>query len=583
MKNTKRIAAMIAALAMAAMAVPGAMLSTNAAPPPDSTTGTQVTVPNVDVLTKAGEGTQTNTINITNPDGAIHTYVAHQIFKGDFGEGTLNNIVWGDGVNETAILDALHNASATEGHALFGLFPATIDTAKEVAEVLGSKTGEAPNETAVFANDSDKAQAFAAIVGENLTETTSGSVNGDVISGLADGYYLIMDTADPLNPDGDGDSRPDNDNSGARTRFIVKVAGGGDQSITADAKHAAPTVDKQVQDEVADKDPDADDDGWGETADHAINEVFQFKLTATLPPDSNFAAYDSYMLVFNDSWNPGVTYKGNPTVAVNGTEIAAYDLVLDTENRKLTITIDDLKPYDADLTDGAVVTVTYDACLNENAAVETVNQDAVPVGYENVNKVKLQYSNNPNAGGEGNLGETPEDYVWVFTYEVDNTKVDENNAPLPGAGFTLYADPAKTIAIKLKDNGDGTYTVADQNATTGTITEMMSQTGTGKFNIKGLDAGTYYLSETTVPAGYNKYDDIITIAIGATHQENEGAITASLDLTIDPEENTIKNEKGSALPSTGGLGTTLFVVGGGLTAMAAGIYLISKKRTQNVQ
>lgn len=536
-----------------------------------------------------------NIITVTNKDKATHTYAAYQIFKGNFTGETLNDITWGDGVNGDAILDALHAASNTEGDALYGLFPAdTVTSARGVAEVLGSKTtGDSP--TAVFADDSEKTQAFAAIVGDNLLEEqTSGEVNGDKISALPDGYYLIMDTTAPVNPDANNDSLGDNPNSGAKTRFIVKVAGGTNQPINVDAKHSAPTVDKQVQDEAADKDLNADADGWGETADHAINESFQFKLTATLEADANYGAYKTYKIQFNDTLSDGVTYEDIVSVKVNGTTINSYNkdpngyqltkpTVPATElgGGTLTITIDDIKKFDADLTDGATIEVIYSAHLNAKAAVESKSKDSVKADYINVNKVNLDYSNNPNAGGAGETGTTPDDYVWVFTYEVDNIKVDEKGNPLLDAGFKLYdANDAEISLIYDADLGAYRPTASDETAE-----EMKSGHGeaagsvTGKFNIVGLDAGAYTLKETTVPDGYNKCEDI-QITISATHEENEDTITAALNLGNSKMDNKIENKKGSTLPSTGGIGTLMFVLCGGVAAGIAGVYLVSKKKTR---
>ena len=576
MKKARRIAAMIAAMAMAAtMAVPAMSFSAGAA-------------------TAEENG---NSITVTNKDKATHTYAAYQIFKGNFTGETLNDITWGDGVDGDAILAALHDASGAEGNALYGLFPAeTVTSARGVAEVLGSKTtGDSP--TAVFADDSEKTQAFAAIVGANLEAQTSGVVNENTISALPDGYYLIMDTAAPVNPDANNDSLGDNPNSGAKTRFIVKVAGGANQPINVDAKHSAPTVDKQVQDEAADRDPNADTDGWGETADHAINESFQFKLTATLEADANYGAYKTYKIQFNDTLSDGVTYEDIVSVKVNGTTIDLYNADSNPNGYKLTeptvpatelgggnltITIDDIKKFDADLTDDATtIEVIYSAHLNANAAVEKASQDSVLADYNNVNKVNLEYSNNPNAGGEGEMGTTPDDYVWVFTYEVDNIKVDEKGDPLPNAGSKLYNASNAEISL-IYDADLGAYR---PTASGETAEEMKSGHGeaagseTGKFNIVGLDAGAYTLKETTVPDGYNKCEDI-QITISATHKENEDTITAALNLNSTNIDNEIENKKGSTLPSTGGIGTLMFVLCGGVAAGIAGVYLVSKKKTR---
>jgi fimbrial isopeptide formation D2 family protein/LPXTG-motif cell wall-anchored protein len=578
MKKTRRFAAMVAAMALAAtMAAPAMSFTASAA------TG------------------GANSIAVSDSDGATHTYKAYQIFAATYNTGgVLTGIDWGDGVNSTNLLNAIISANANN-NSLKGLFDGitTASSADDVAKCLGAtKTEPDPNDATqtidvkVFGDkDSDAAQAFAELVGANLATASE-------LTGLPDGYYLVQDSAAP----GNGVN-----NSGAKTRYIIDVVGGGTVNVTA--KHAAPTVDKQVQDETADAE-DGATDGWGETADHAINEKFDFKLTATLAKDANYAAYDTYRLLFTDTLNAGVTYDAIKSVKVNGKDVSAYNATTAKSGYLVTapaapgggvlkISIGDIKAW-LDGTDWAdkddvEVEVIYTAHLNENATVENSDLASAATSYDNVNKVKLNYSNNPNVEGSGDssdtpgggenkeeFGETPEDYVWVFTYEVDNTKYKDAVADankLGGAKFQLK--DSSNAVIKFIDNGDGTYTVADQTAATGgaVVDTMESAATTGIFNIKGLDAGTYTLTETEAPAGYEKVT--IDIIIDAEHQENTGGATAKLDLTDSSTmNNDIIDKPGSSLPSTGGMGTKLFVLGGGVTAAMAGIYLVSKKRTR---
>ena len=521
---------MIAAMAMAAtMAVPAMSFSAGA------------------------EGAK---VSITGLSESVErTFEVYQVFTGTYNsdEGTFSEMKWGSGVTSydgTAVAaDTLVADSVLENLG---------DDARAIVEKLALSTVKKEVKS----------------TGDSLT-----------IDGLADGYYVIKDVT---NMDGKDD---------ANSAWIVQVAAAGKTTEIA-VKKQTPSVDKQVQDEAADKDLNADADGWGESADHAINETFQFKLTATIPADDNYAAYDSYKLVFNDTMSEGVTFEDIESVTITSATltdekaIALGDDDYDsnategTANLTWSLTIEDVKALvnadEADIfgKEDITVEVIYNAHLNENAKISTASGNNLDV---NNNKVQLQYSNNPdNTGtGENDLGETPEDYVWVFTYGVENTKykisADEGNE-LEGAGFTLYADSAKTTAIKLIDNGDGTYTVADQNATSGTITEMTSNAA-GIFNIKGLDAGTYYLSETSVPATYNAADDI-TITIGATHVENTEGTAANLTLTKTNGKNDIVDTKNSTLPSTGGIGTLMFVLCGGVAAGIAGVYLVSKKKTR---
>jgi LPXTG-motif cell wall-anchored protein len=196
---------------------------------------------------------------------------------------------------------------------------------------------------------------------------------------------------------------------------------------------------------------------------------------------------------------------------------------------------------------------------------------------ENKNTVYLQYSNNPN-GDTTDLGKTAEDHVWVFTYQVQNTKTDENNAPLAGAGFRLYTDEACTSEYPLIfDNTLDAYRpVKGEEA----AAEMFSAAETGKFNIVGLDAGIYYLKETTVPGGYNNCENV-QIVISATHAEAADGASATTAISEESSKGTVNiiiNKSGMALPETGGIGTTVLYIVGGILVLGAVVLLVTKKR-----
>ena len=226
------------------------------------------------------------------------------------------------------------------------------------------------------------------------------------------------------------------------------------------------------------------------------------------------------------------------------------------------------------MNNGATITVTYTAHLNDNATVSSTSDST-----GNKNSVRLQYSNNPrNSAYWGFTPESaPESEVYVYTYQLNNTKraESETGAPLPGAGFRLYSDIAcnEEQEIKLKQNEDGTY--SRDFSTEGKGVEMKSADD-GTFNVKGLDAGTYYLKETTTPTGYNTCPEI-TVTIKANHTKDR------VDLEDSKLSTTIINNKagGITLPSTGGIGTTLFYVVGGGLMVAAIVLLVTKKRMEN--
>lgn len=223
-----------------------------------------------------------------------------------------------------------------------------------------------------------------------------------------------------------------------------------------------------------------------------------------------------------------------------------------------------------DLNDGATITVTYTAHLNDKAYVNTRSGST-----ENKNSVQLQYSNNPRPGEY--WGTTPKSEVYVYTYQLNNTKYHDDDTTgneLAGAGFRLYSnkDCTEEQEIKLKKNTtDGTYS---PYFGTDAGDEMFSDEH-GQFNVKGLDAGTYYLKETNPPKDYSACANK-EIVISATHDGNHVSLSGNLSTTI-----INKKDGGITLPSTGGIGTTLFYVVGGGLMVAAIVLLVTKKRMEN--
>ena len=473
-----------------------------------------------------------------------HTYKAYQILTGTQAEseGALGDVAWGSGINAEAFLAALK----AENSPVKETFKDATN-AQTFAEAMATLT-----------TNSDGAKAVAEIADAN--KAGEGIALDEGKNTLEDGYYLIVDVTDITGHD-------------SKNASLLEVT----RDITIADKSAKPTVDKQVHDEPEDAENGAND-GWGETADHNMNETFQFKLTATLPADQDFEAYETYKVVFNDTMSDSVTFDGIVSVKVNDTVLAAdaytCTATVGQEGGSWTLTINDIMQYDNNLTDGAVIEVIYNAHLNEKAVIG--NKD------DNKNTVYLEYSNNPNVGGEGELGKTTDDTVWVFTYEMPNTKVGKTGdaeAPLKDAGFRLYADEACTTEIALiYDESLKAYRPVKDGETG---VEMKSD-AEGLFNIKGLDVGTYYLKETTTPAGYNTCP-VVKVVITATHAENADGTTATTTITmtqdgVDTDVNKIVNKAGTILPETGGIGTTLFYVIGGLLVAGAVVLLVTKKR-----
>ena len=565
MKNTKRFFAMAAALTLAACAAAPMTMNVSAA---------------------ATE----NTVSFTGEvkDGVTHNYSAYKIFSGTVDGDNLTNISFAKTDGFDAFLAAL-KADATIGDKF-----TTAGTVAEVANVLSG-----------FSDKSADAKAFADFVATHATLLAAPVTGQGSLTLDSDGYYVIIETG------------ATGGNDYAKTSYILKQYDASEGAEIA-VKSAAPTVDKQVYDND-DKAATGDNNGWGESADHAINETFQMKLIATIPADEDFAAYKAYKVAFHDKYNKGITFENIASVTVAGETVNAgeantdYQLASNTTNRTLDITINNIVPAITAAskklgTDEITVEVIYNVHLNEDAATVNASASDLSTSYDNVNGVYLEYSNNPNWNGSGtatpgedtpgddeSTGKTPKDYVWVFTYESNNNKVDDANKPLTGAKFQIKNGDT---VIKLVDKGNGEYVVADQSLEVSTsegaspkIVDTMVSTGTdAKFNIKGLDAGTYTLAETAAPQGYKVAADTV-FHISATHSEGKtenNVDTELADVTLATGEgnslnHTIVDSSSSKLPSTGGMGTTLFVLGGGCMAGLAGIYLISKKRAKDAE
>ena len=502
-----------------------------------------------------------------NSEGDVdshHTYSAFQIFKGDV-EGNnikdfkISNVDWGSNIinNSDDFLNKLREADH------IGPLFTNAKSAQEVLAVISQ-----------WHDSDDDSIAFARFVchylysnDANPTYVVRAGSNALTIPEAKAGYYLFVDTTDF--------SKDDSYHS--YNSFLLMVTKG-NWNVPITPKAEKPTVEKKVYDN-----PDGTSTGgFGSSADHAINEKFQFQLTATLPDSTNRAYdyYDKYSVIFHDTLSEGITYDGPYSVVIKSNDIT-YTITdpskytintdkLDSQNY-FEVEIPDVKTCVAglDLNKGATITVTYTAHLNEKASVNTAGG-----GTSNINKVYLTYSNNPQ--DESSIGKTPESTpVYVYTYQLSNTKRQNtvDGPALAGAGFKLYSDAECNNEVGLYQEGEFYYPIKD--ATGKKAVEMISGEN-GQFNVKGLDAGTYYLKETTPPSGYSACANK-EIVISATHNGNH------VELDSSKLSTTIINKKdgGITLPSTGGIGTTIFYVVGGGLMVAAIVLLVTKKRMEN--
>ena len=487
-----------------------------------------------------------------------HGYSAFQIFKGVISKDnpTLSGVDWGQNITEPDIFLTNLKNDPTIGEKF-----ETAATAQEVLAVISQ-----------WSNSDDNSIAFARVVCSYLYPNADAKpepVITDHTGGInipKSGYYLIVDTT-YFNP---------GDYYHAYNSFFLLNVPQVPYVVPINRKVVKPTVEK----EVYDNQDGANEAGFGSSADHAINEEFQFKLTATLPanPDRAYDYYDEYMVTFCDTLSAGITFDRWDTVVINNggadIPIPAENYYSDASNQDLTLSIEDVKTCapGLNLNNGATITVTYTAHLNEKAYVNTAGGAS---NTENKNSVYLIYSNNPRSSAF--FDRTPESAVCVYTYQLNNTKYHDDDTQgneLEGAGFKLYSDADCKNEVELYQDGEFYYPI--KNATGKEAVEMKSAAN-GQFNVKGLDAGTYYLKETTPPKDYNACADK-KIVISATHTEYNVILSGESNLN-----NKIINKKagGITLPSTGGIGTTIFYVVGGGLMVAAIVLLVTKKRMEN--
>lgn len=513
----------------------------------------------------------TYTITINGITGA-HTYEAYQVFRGDLSTKTegsatetiLSNIEWGNGVDGAAILAELKTSNAFVGSNPFAAD--TVNSAEAVADVLTE-----------FADDDANIRAFAAIAEKHL-KNASGTAKVESgttakIGGLSAGYYLIKDSDGTQTGTGS-----------AYTRFILKVVSDVDVKPKADT----PEVEKKVQDT---NDTDGTTTGWQDSADYDIGDKVPFQLTATLP--ENYGDYTLYKIEFQDTLSAGLTYNADAAVyVVNGNErvpVTGQFTITPTATQvggTLTITCDDLTTITG-VTASSKIVVEYTATLNDSAVIGSTG---------NPNTVKLIYSNDPNHDGSGTppTGETPEDKVIVFTYQTIVNKTDQNENPLTGAEFTLEKK-YNALPEGVNPETDADWTAdKDEN---GTVTAYWKKIGVVKntegttFTFSGLDDGDYRLHESKTPDGYNTIEDQY-FTITATHETtaedpkltdlNGNVTTGTIEFTKVVSDGSLTtsvvNKSGSTLPSTGGIGTTMFYLIGGILVVGAGVVLVTRKR-----
>lgn len=552
MKHAKRIASVLLVLVMAlALMVPALAANTNS---------------------------HTITIDYEKPG---HTYTAYQIFEGDIANGKLTNIEWGSGVDGAAVLMALNALAPYKD----------CKDAKDVADVLAG-----------FADKSGELDAFAEVVGAHLATPSGSSTETKspyTINVTGDGYYLVKDTGTIAEGD-------------AATKYVLEVV----KDVTVEAKADAPGLDKKI-------DPDYDTDGDEvEYNNAAVGDEVPFKLTSRVP---DMDGYAKYFFIVNDTMSKGLAFNNDVAITIGTTELVKgtdYTVTTGESGADTTIEIVFKNFIQWKGQAGAPIVITYSATVTDEAEIGTAG---------NPNKAVLTYSNNPNITDNGSqdnpdkptqpTGKTPERKTITYVTGVELLKVNQQKETLAGAEFEITGTKLNKVIVTGQkyvedENGtfyllnDGTYTdqapngngehdaaYADTSTTymlktvTETVTkaEVVKITATtdsnGILKFAGLSEGEYVITEIKAPSGYNILETPINVKITWVSpvapsencqwevESNGAAVVENGIIKL-----TVENRSGATLPSTGGMGTTLFYVLGSILVLGAVILLVTKKR-----
>ena len=498
-------------------------------------------------------------INITGAKG--HTYTAYQVFSGAYfhGDGKnhtdtnkeyLSDVDWGSDVNDATILTQLQ-ASTIIGRDFDGK-----TSAEDVAYVLQG-----------YGDKSKELDEFARIVGKNLKLGATGTVSnvaGDdkkaTITGLAAGYYFVKDTGD-INA------------SEIATKFLVKVVGDATVAIKAEA----PTIEKKIV-----------DNGDTNHTSANIGDQVEFKLIAKVP---DMASFDDYTFTISDTLSKGLTFnKASVVVKIGETTLRANNNYTLTEpanpGADNTFKIDFTKAQLGDNVKhayGAEIVVTYKATLNSNAL--TTDKET--------NTAKLEYSNNPSSSEDKGTVKTPDVPTYIYNFNIDVDKYDGTDGTtntgkkLENAVFVLYKkDGTNKEYYKWNEDSKKVEWVSEANKTTAT---PRTTNVNGKTTFEGLKEGTYYLEEITAPKGYNKLKESVEVKIEPIYKADGTLDTNDTDCKLKQDTTnkhyyqvqSISNKAGAVLPSTGGIGTTIFYVLGSILVLGAAVLLIVKKRMKD--
>lgn len=502
----------------------------------------------------ANDGQVTITKRADNDNTTLQGY---QIFKADVADTdsgkVASNLEWASGQVKADVQTATGK-----------YFSSAQEAADYLATLSTSGSGY------ILAN-SDVLNTIANTLRNDTSITPTTVTPGTASTGMSTGYWLFVTSKDSTN---NTDTASKVDQTG--TSPIFAIVGG--NALTINQKATIPTVDKFVKNDKSGSD-------WGKVADSEVGQELNYKLVGTVA--DNVSTYDTYYYKFTDTLSAGLTADANSVVVKiqNGTDeseiTTGFTKNLDDNTdgtSKLSVEFTDLKAAaktaGITLDSNSKVNVYYNAKLDASKAYKVASED-------NPNEVKLTYSNNPNTDSKG---DTTTHKVTDYTYKLAIAKVDsaEPTKKLQGAEFTIQATGA--------DEGTSTKYV-QSDGTLGDTAYVFKTDVNGEISVKGLDAGTYTVSETTAPAGYNTvadftftidptWNDDATALKEVTVSDNSESVDSSFSTTSKQVELTVKDKAGHGLPLTGQAGVTITWVAGGVV-LAFGVSRVIRNRREN--
>lgn len=527
-------------------------------------------------MTAFATGTESYTITITNDPEKTNVSIKGSEYKAY----KLFDVTYA-GMPDAAATDAPHNYTVNQNFSAFSY---------DFEDGNGAVTGDAlVKGVAGLQADSAKLNRFAEAVyvyaqKQGIVPKASGTAQGESLTldctKAGPGYYLVY-----------GGAKDSQSQSGITSALILDTT---NPNAAVAPKVEAPKLDKKVVGE----------DGKPSASTSAqVGDSLTFTLTSKVP---DMRGYDTYTMKFSDTMSQGLTLAPDSfTVTIGRSTLPAdqYTVSTDVVGKTFQLTIPNLVGQGK----GETITVTYRAALNEKA-LDHQNES---------NRAVLEYSNDPTQ--ESEFGKTPEKKVEIYDFGINVLKFAFNESEggsqsmskkLAGAKFVLknakdatakyykWNPAGKTESGKvtweanrkngttLNTNGDGVLVTMD---TDGNPTNQ-------KASFNGLKTGTYYLEEIQAPDGYNKLAEpiqvtittdkntggkvtkvVYTFTIGKDTQTQEIPVCKDGDVSIAASAN-VANKTGTELPSTGGIGTTIFYVAGGMLMLTAAVLLITKKR-----